>query len=197
MLVQAHPLGCNTCPIQRIGQRTATQVRLLPYRVNALLEKSSLRTVGDKFLHLLEFVYTTSFETRRIVKDEFVVAAEDEFILDVVYSALKRVNYDLRVISATWNTHPRGSLDLGQIDLIARLRINTTAYVDLDTHLLPMIVVDLWVFRSVTNRAEDGRLASVCPPDDKDPETAEFLSEVLEITCFCCRHCGEGLYKEK
>ena len=166
--------------------------------MNALPEKSSLCTISDKFLDLQEFVYTTGFETLRIMKDEFVVAAEDEFILDVVYSALKRVDYDLRVISATWSdTHPRGSLDLGQIDLIVRLRINTMAHVDLDTHLLPITVVDLWVFRSVTNRAEDGRLASVCPPDDKDPETAEFLSKILEITCVFCRHCGEGLYKEK
>ena len=64
--------------------------------MNALLEKSSLCTIGNKFLHLLEFVYTASFETLRIMKDEFVVAPEDEFILGVVHSALKRVNYDLR-----------------------------------------------------------------------------------------------------
>ena len=98
---------------------------------------------------------------------------------------------------ATWNdTHPRGSFDLGQIDLIARLRINTTAYVDLDTHLLPITVVDLWVFRSVTNRPQNGRLPSVCPPNDKDPETAEFLSKILEITCAFCRHCGEVCIKK-
>jgi hypothetical protein len=67
--------------------------------VNALFEKSSLRTIGDKFLHLQEFVFTTSFETLRIMKDKFVVAPENEFILDVVYSALKRDNYNLRVMS--------------------------------------------------------------------------------------------------
>ena len=67
--------------------------------MNALFEKSSLRTIGDKFLHLQEFVFTASFETLRIMKDKFVVAPENEFILDVVYSALERVNYDLRVMS--------------------------------------------------------------------------------------------------
>ena len=46
----------------------------------------------DKFLHLEEFVCTTSFETLRIMKDEFVVAPENEFMLDVVHSALKRVD---------------------------------------------------------------------------------------------------------
>ena len=86
---------------------------------------------------------------------------------------------------------------MGRIDLIARLRINTTVYVDLDTYPFPVAVVDLWVFRSVTNPPENGRLASVRPPDDKDPETAEFHLEVFEITCVCCRHSGEGLRNEK
>ena len=75
--------------------------------------------------------------------------------------------------------------------------MNTTAYVDLDLYLVPLSVVDLRVFRRVTYRPENGRLASVRPPDDKDPETAEFLSEVFEITCVFCRHSGEGLRKEK
>ena len=65
--------------------------------MNALLEKSGLCTVGDKFPHLDEFVGTTSFEPLGIMKDEFVVAPENEFILDVVHSALKEV--DLRVMS--------------------------------------------------------------------------------------------------
>ena len=67
--------------------------------MNALPEKSSLCTISDKFLDLQEFVYTTGFETLRIMKDEFVVAAEDELLLNVVHSALQRVDYDLRVMS--------------------------------------------------------------------------------------------------
>ena len=62
--------------------------------MNAFLEKRILCTIGDKFLHLQEFVYTTSFETLRIMKDKIVVAPENEFILDVVHSALKRVDYE-------------------------------------------------------------------------------------------------------
>ena len=84
-----------------------------------------------------------------------------------------------------------------RIELIGRLRINGTAYIDLDPYLVPITVVDLWVFRRVTNSPENGRLASVRPPDDKDPETAEFLSKVIEITCVFCRHSGEGLRDEK
>ena len=76
-----------------------TQLRPLPYRMNALLENSSLCTTGDEFLHLQELVFTTSFETLRIMKDEFVVAPENEFILDVVHSALKRLDYKLRIMS--------------------------------------------------------------------------------------------------
>ena len=83
------------------------------------------------------------------------------------------------------------------MDLIVWLRINTTAYVDLDPHLVSLTVVYFRVFRSVTYRPENGGLASVRPPDDKDPETAEFLSQVFEITCVFCRHSGEGLGKEK
>ena len=83
------------------------------------------------------------------------------------------------VLARTWSdTHLPASLDLGRIELIARLRINTT-YVDLDPYLVPITVVDLRVFRSVADPLENGRLASVRPPDDKDPETAEFLSEVF------------------
>jgi hypothetical protein len=67
--------------------------------VNALLEKSSLCTIGDKLLHLQEFIFAASFEALRIMKDEFLVAPENEFILDVVHSALKKGNDDLRVVS--------------------------------------------------------------------------------------------------
>jgi hypothetical protein len=40
--------------------------------------------------------------------------------------------------------------------------------------------MDLRVFSSVTDRAENCRLASVCPPDDKDPEAANLIS----LECF-------------
>ena len=60
----------------------------------------------------------------------------------------------------------------------------------MDPYLVPIAVVDLWVFRRVTDPPENGRLASVCPPDDKDPETAEFLTDVVESRRVFCRHSG-------
>ena len=60
--------------------------------MNALLEKCGLCTIRDKFFHLDELVCTTSFETLGIMKDEFVVAPENKFMLDVVHPALKGVD---------------------------------------------------------------------------------------------------------
>ena len=60
--------------------------------MNALLEQGGVRTIRDKCLHLQEFVFATSFEALRVMKDEFIVAPENQFILDVVDSALKNVN---------------------------------------------------------------------------------------------------------
>ena len=98
-LDQAYPSGCNTCPTKCISKCTVKQLRPLPYRMKALPEKSGLCAIGDKFLHLLEFVYTTGFETLWIVKDKFVVASENEFVLDVVHSALDGADYDLYAMS--------------------------------------------------------------------------------------------------
>ena len=48
--------------------------------------------------------------------------------------------------------------------------------------LVPITVVDLRVFCSVADRPENSRLASIRSPDNKDPETAEFLLQVFEFT---------------
>lgn len=51
--------------------------------------------ISNKLLHFQEFVFATSFEALWIMKDEFVVAPENQLILDVVQSALKKVNLNL------------------------------------------------------------------------------------------------------
>ena len=77
-------------------------------------------------------------------------------------------------------TYLHGSLNLGEINLvIARLSIHSTFYIIKATYLSPLIVVDLWVFRRVTDRTEDRRLARVGPADDEDPEATEFLVEAF------------------
>ena len=44
--------------------------------------KSSPCTISDKLLHRQKFIFTPSFETLRVMKDEFIVAPENELILD-------------------------------------------------------------------------------------------------------------------
>ena len=87
--------------------------------------------------------------------------------MDVVHSALKRVDYDLRVMS--WHDAEHSPLDLGRIDLIARLRIHTSTWI---RAFFPLTVTDLWIFHSVTDRPGEWSVL----PDDKDLETTEFLS---------------------
>ena len=53
-------------------------------------EESGLCTIRNECLHPQKLVFTTSFEALRIVKDEFVVALENKFVLDVMHSALKK-----------------------------------------------------------------------------------------------------------
>ena len=47
--------------------------------------------------------------------------------MDVVHSAPRRVDYDLRVMS--WHDAEHSPLDLGRIDLIARLHIHTSTWI--------------------------------------------------------------------
>ena len=63
----------------------------------------------------------------------------------------------------------------------------------MDPYLVSSTVVDLWVFRRVTDPPENGRLAGIRPPNDEDPETAEFLSNVFDFTCVPRRHYGEDM----
>ena len=76
-------------------------------------------------------------------------------------------------------TYLHGALDLGEIDLIAQLSIHSTYRIIMATYLSSPTVIDLWVFRRVTDCTEDRRLARVGPADDEDPEATEFLVEVF------------------
>jgi len=149
--------------------------------MNPFLEMRRVRTICDELLQSLEFVYRTSFEASRVMEDEFIVAPENQFVLDVVHSTLACIDKDAPTCPSPLcsDTHPHGSLDLGQIDLV------------------PFSIIDLRVFGTVTDRAENGRLASVRPPNDKDPEAAKFLSDVFETACLnvCLRvHICDSTY---
>ena len=64
--------------------------------MNAFLEKGGLFPIHNEILHLHEFVFMTGHEAFRVVKDELVVAAENQLVLDVVHSALRWFEYDSR-----------------------------------------------------------------------------------------------------
>lgn len=57
--------------------------------MNPFLEKSSGRTLRNKGLHLLEFIYASDFKSSRVMKNKVWVASEDHLILDVVHSTLR------------------------------------------------------------------------------------------------------------
>jgi hypothetical protein len=73
----------------------------------------------DKLLHLLEFIFTSSFESARVMKDETMVALEDQFVIDVVVPTLVRVKSLTRMFPKCVRTYIDGGFhDIG-IDLIA------------------------------------------------------------------------------
>ena len=61
--------------------------------MKALLEMGGLCTFRNKVLHVHVFVRATSFETLRVMKDEFIVAPEDELVLDIVDAALAKMSH--------------------------------------------------------------------------------------------------------
>jgi len=70
-----------------------TRLSYLPYRMNAFLENGGLRTICNKFLHLKELIFATSFQTHENLKDESPVARKSQFVLYVVDSALLTISH--------------------------------------------------------------------------------------------------------
>ena len=68
----------------------------LPDSMNPFLKQSGPCTFCNKVLHLLEFVYSASFESARVVKYKVLVTSEDHLVFDIVDSAL--VTYQLNGI---------------------------------------------------------------------------------------------------
>ena len=126
------------------------------------------------------------------MKDKFVVAPKNEFILDVVHSALKRVEHDVHHIEFSMRRGVvlvRTPLDPSTWDGSISSRgsaYHATACIGSCPYLVSLPVVDLRLFRRVTDPLENGRLASVRSPDDKDPETAKLLPEVFEVIRVAC-----------
>ena len=66
--------------------------------MKTFLEKGGPRTICNEFLHPRKLGFAASLKALRIMKDEFVVAPENELILDVVHPALRRVECEFHGI---------------------------------------------------------------------------------------------------
>ena len=87
-------------------------------------EESGLCTIRNECLHPQKLVFTTSFEALRIVKNQFLVAPENQLVLDVVDSSLTTVgDVVINLVGNGKRPHPPGSLDSRWIDLIMQFSI--------------------------------------------------------------------------
>jgi hypothetical protein len=64
--------------------------------MNPFLERCRVCTISNEVLQLLEFFHGTSLEAPRVMEDEFVIAPENQLILDVVFPALAYIGKDAR-----------------------------------------------------------------------------------------------------
>src|SRR6266481_1359438 len=102
---------------QNITKSSATLNYCLPYSMDSLFQYRSRCALQDEFLHLLEFSFTSGFESARVVKDEIWVASKHQFILNFMVSALIKVNScQYRLIECV-GTYIKGGLHDGGIDL--------------------------------------------------------------------------------
>ena len=86
--------------------------------MDALIQFRRRCALRDKLLHLLEFIFTSSFESARVMKDEIWVASEYQFILNVMVPALIEVKSRRDQSLECVHTYIDGALHNGDIDLI-------------------------------------------------------------------------------
>jgi hypothetical protein len=87
--------------------------------MDALVQFPRRCALRDKLLHLLEFIFTSSFESARVMKDKTRVASEHQFIIDVMVPTLVGVKSLSRMFLKCVHTYIDGGFhDIG-IDLIA------------------------------------------------------------------------------
>jgi hypothetical protein len=87
--------------------------------MNALLQFRRRSAIQNKFLHLREFIFTSRFESARVMKDEIPVASKYQFILNVMIPALIEVKSCQDRPLECVHTYIDGALHNGGIDLIA------------------------------------------------------------------------------
>ena len=83
--------------------------------MNPLLQFRGGCTIQNEFLHLIEFIFASRFESARVMKDVIPVASEYQFILDVVVPALiKSQDRSLQCV----HTYIDGASHSGSVDLM-------------------------------------------------------------------------------
>ena len=87
--------------------------------MDSLFQLHSRCALQNEFLHLLEFIYTSGFESARVMKDEIWVASEHQFIRNFMVSALVEVKSCQDQSIECVGTYIKGGLHDGGIDLIA------------------------------------------------------------------------------
>jgi hypothetical protein len=86
--------------------------------MDPLLQFHRRCAIQNKFLHLHEFIFTSSFESARVMKDEIPVASEYQFILNVMAPALIEVKSRQDQSLECVHTYTDRALHNGGIDLI-------------------------------------------------------------------------------
>ena len=87
--------------------------------MDSLSQFRGRRALQNEFLHLVEFVYTSGFESTRVVKNETWVASEHQFIRNFMVSALVEVKSRQHRSIECVGTYTNSRLHDGGIDLIA------------------------------------------------------------------------------
>jgi len=87
--------------------------------MDSFFQYRSRCALQNEFFHLLEFSFTSGFESARVVKDETWVASEHQFIRNFMASALAEVKSCQHRSIECVATYVNGGLYDRGIDLIA------------------------------------------------------------------------------
>jgi hypothetical protein len=86
--------------------------------MDALVQFPRRCALRDKFLHFPEFIFTSSFESARVMKDETRVTSEHQFIINAVFPTLVGVKNLSRMFLKCVRTYIDGGFHDIDIDLI-------------------------------------------------------------------------------
>jgi hypothetical protein len=148
--------------------------------VQSLIQFLLVRLSTDKLLHGLQLIVIAGLESTGVVENISSMIREDEFVLDVVQTALRARSSRS---AATDKNQPAQPLlnPRGEPKQIMRLK----ALLCMRTYPLALSLwtepVDLWILGGITNSLQNRGLAGICSPNDEDsePDSAREFGEGL------------------